>query len=481
MNKSKKAVANKSASGYNKEILGVVYTFVAIFILLIIYFLYFLIFESGKIINNSMNARLDNFAQWTIRGDILDRNKNVLVTTNVTDDNEQRVYNYGELFAHVVGYIEQGKTGIESEANFYLLSSNINPFDKLSNRLSGEKSQGDSVYTTLDLDLQRIAYEELGDRKGAVVVMEPDTGKILAMVSKPGFDPNELGMLWPNLISEDNKEANLLNRASQGLYPPGSIFKIITALTYIRQNPTSYNSYTFECHGTITDADGNTIRCYNNTSHGNIDLRGSFAKSCNTSFGNIGVNTNLDVLRQTGEDFLFNNELPLSFPYNQSRMPISSLDSNWDALQTAIGQGKTQVTPLHMAMLVSTIANGGILMNPYLIDNVEAVNGNEVKKFFPTSYGTLISANDAAILKDYMTAVVTEGTARPLQNANYQAAGKTGSAEFENGKESHAWFVGYAPNDNPQIAVSIIVEEGGVGSGVAVNIAKKLFDAYLVR
>lgn len=214
----------------DKSILFVTYIMVGLFVGLMGYFGYFLQVQSETVINNSYNARLDSFSDRIIRGEILSNDGTVLAKTNVAEDGtEVREYPYGSLFAHVVGYSDQGKTGLESLANFYLLSSHMNLVEQAVNELSDTKNLGDQVVTTLDVGLQQAASDALGDRRGAVVVMEPDTGKILAMVSKPGFDPNQLSSQWESLISGDNTEAQLLNRAAQGVYPPGSTFKIVTA------------------------------------------------------------------------------------------------------------------------------------------------------------------------------------------------------------------------------------------------------------
>ena len=221
--------------GENKHILQITHAVVGMFVRLMGYFGYFLQVQSETVINNSYNARLDSFSDRIIRGKILSNDGRVLAETAVQEDgSEVRTYPYQDLFAHAVGYSDHGKAGLEALANFYLLSSHMNLAEQTLNQLADRKNLGDNVITTLDVDLQQAAQAALGDRKGAVVALEPDTGKILAMVSRPGFDPNTLGQEWETLISGDNTQAQLLNRVSQGVYPPGSTFKIVTALEYIR-------------------------------------------------------------------------------------------------------------------------------------------------------------------------------------------------------------------------------------------------------
>lgn len=474
----KKSKPNPKA---NKSILYTTYAMVALFVCMIGYFGYFMQFQREDVINNSYNARLDRFADRIVRGQILSNDGRVLARTLVGEDkSEVREYPYGSLFAHAVGYSDRGKTGLEALANFYLLSSHVNLVERTVNELTDEKNIGDNVVTTLDVDLQQAASDALGDRKGAVVVMEPDTGKILAMVSKPGFDPNTLGADWEALISGDNTQAQLLNRATQGLYPPGSTFKIVTALAYIREHPENWRDYTFDCDGQFEYGDY-TISCYHGNAHGFQNMEQAFANSCNGAFANMGLTLSLGKLRTLTEELLFNSELPLSLPYNKSSFVMNAGADDWEILQTSIGQGATQMTPMHNCLVTAAVANGGVLMKPYLIDHVENAAGEEGKKFLPVSYGSIMSASESEQIAGLMREVVTVGTGSGVRTDAYTVAGKTGSAEFETGKETHAWFTGYAPFEDPQIVVTVIVEESGSGGQIAAPVARSVFDTYFSR
>lgn len=465
----------------NKSILMIAYVIVGIFVCMAGYFGYFLQVKSDSLINNSYNARLDSFADRIVRGDILSSDGNILARTKVSDDGtEIREYPFGAVFTHVVGYSDHGKSGLEALANFYLLSSHVNPVEKTMNELSDIKNPGDSVFTTLDAELQQTAYDALGERKGAVVVMEPDTGKILAMVSRPGYDPNTLASDWDMLISGDNKEAQLLNRASQGVYPPGSTFKIVTMLEYIREHPDDWRSYTFDCDGQY-ELGEYTISCYHGNAHGNQTLEQAFANSCNGAFASLGLELNLGGMKTLTDQLLFNAQLPVALAYSKSSYAMGTAADTWEILQTSIGQGATQMTPLHNAMVTTAIANGGVLMKPYLIDRVENVLGEEVKKFLPASAGSLMTAAEADTLSGLMRQVVTEGTGSAVRTDDYAVAGKTGSAEFEKDRETHAWFTGFAPADDPQLVVTVLVEESGSGGQVAAPIARSLFDVWFSR
>ena len=465
----------KEKRARNKEFARVTYFFVALFLVMMGYIVYFQVVRSRDIIRSPYNARQDSYADRVVRGKIIDSNGNVLAQTNVQPDgSEVREYPYGATFAHVVGYTAKGKSGLESEMNFELLTSNAFFLEKLKNEFQDQKNMGDTVVTTLDANLQQAAYSALGNNKGAVVVMEPDTGKILAMVSKPDYDPNTVAADWESLNTDENSA--LLNRATQGQYAPGSTFKIVTALEYMREN-SGYDSYSYDCAGVI-EADGTSIRCYGGHVHGQVSFRDSLAYSCNTSFCNIGLSLDVGSFRDTAGELLFNSSLPSVLPYYKSSFKLDNNSSTADRMMTAMGQGKTQVSPYHMALITSAIANGGVLMEPYLVDAVTNYTGTQIEKNMPEEYKRLMSAQEASALKDYMTSVVEYGTASALSGQSYTAAGKTGTAEYSSDKEKdHSWFVGMSNVDNPDLVISVIIESSD-GSAKAVNIAKQVFDAY---
>lgn len=474
----KTAEPNKKKDNKNREFAVITYSFLAVFLCLMGYFVYFQFGESEQFINSPYNKRQDLFTRKVVRGGIYSADGVTLAET-ITDEagNETRQYPYGRIFAHVVGYSTHGTSGIESMANFSLLRSNIIYMEKAVNDLQGEKSPGDNVITTLDYDLQLRAFDALSSYDGAVVVMEPETGKILAMVSKPDFDPNTISEDWEELVSEDSSSM-LLNRATQGLYPPGSTFKIFTTLEYLYENA-DYENYSYSCEGEYTVAN-KTIHCYGNKSHGTESLKESFANSCNASYASLGLTLDLNRFAELCDRMLFNTALPTAFEASKSSFVLAEGDSSSAVMETSIGQGKTLVTPFHMALVTSAIANNGVLMTPYVIDRTVDAQGNVVEQYEPEVYGELLSGNEAAVLQEYMSYVVEAGTAKKLKNDRYEVAGKTGSAEFSSSSNSsHSWFVGYAHQEGkPDIAVSIIVEDSGVGSEYAVPIAQEIFDAY---
>lgn len=462
----------------NREFAVVAYLFLAVFLGMIAYFAYFQVEKSEAFINSPYNARQDVFADRIVRGDITTAQGEVIATTKTAaGGTESRSYPYGRLFAHAVGFSTNGKSGIESIGNFQLLRSHAFFLEKILKELQDKKNIGDTVVTTLDLRVQKAAYDALGNHQGAVIAMQPSTGKILAMVSKPDFDPNTIASDWESITASEGNSSVLLNRVTQGLYPPGSTFKIFTLLEYMKENR-DYKKYAYQCAGSFSK-DGNTIHCFGNSVHGQEDLKTAFAHSCNTSFSDIGLALDLNQFAKTNKSLLFDSELPCEFPYKKSSFPLESGASSWEVMQASIGQGKTLVTPYHMALVMSAINNGGVLMKPYIVDRVTNYDGAEITANEPEAYRELLTPKKSDTLRQYLRAVVTQGTGTALNVPGYTAAGKTGSAEFTSQKDSHAWFVGYASKDGEQdLVVSVVVEGAGTGGTYAVPVAKAVFDAY---
>lgn len=462
----------------NRQILSVTWLFVGLFFAMMGYTCHYAVTHRQTLMNNSYNTRQEILVAQNSRGTIYAAGGQVLAETQTDGEGkETRVYPYANMFSHAVGYASNGRYGIEAMSNYYLINSNTKLSEKVASDMAGEKYPGDSVITTLDVDLQKIAYDSLGMYSGAVIVTEPSTGRILAMVSKPDFDPNEIDSIWDDLIN-DKESSVLLNRATQGLYPPGSTFKIVTALEYIRENPDSYNQFSFQCNGHFSKGE-ERINCYHGTAHGSEDFTKAFAKSCNSAFASIGLELNRDKFGDTLNDLLLNQELKVDFAYNQSKLAMNADTSDADVMQAAIGQGTTQMTPLQLNMITAAIANDGVLMKPYLVDRVETRERAVVKQFSPDSYKRLMSEEEAQIMTELMEEVVKSGTGTKLSGLSYTAAGKTGSAEYNKVKsDSHAWFTGFAPVEDPQICVTIIIEGAGSGGDYAVPVTKRILDAY---
>lgn len=241
---SKKKVKKK-----NREIMIVTWVFTLLFIGMAGYITYYSATHKQELINNSYNGRQQILIAQNTRGRIFSAEGEVLArTTTDSEGKEKREYPYQNLFSHVVGYASNGRMGVEAQANYYLINTSASLSQKAALDLNGEKYPGDDVYTTLRVDLQQVASTALGVYQGAVIVTEPGTGKVLAMVSKPDFDPEQISDIWDELVADEDSSI-LLNRVTQGLYPPGSTFKIITALEYIRENPDIFQNYSYNCSG----------------------------------------------------------------------------------------------------------------------------------------------------------------------------------------------------------------------------------------
>mgnify|MGYP005759344273 FL=1 len=460
----------------NREYTNVLWIITGVFVLMVGYLVWFQIVDSRDVINNPYNARLDTFEEKVVRGNILASDGQILAYTRVeSDGTENRIYPFDCTFSHVLGYADYGKTGIESLGNFQLLTSNAYFIERFLNELQGEKNIGDSLVTTLDVDLQTAAHDALSTREGAVIVIEPSTGNVRALVSKPDYDPGTVAENWEELSTSE--DSILLNRAMQGLYPPGSIFKTVTLLEYLREHNMD-EDFSFTCTGSV-GVGNSSISCYHGNAHGDLDLKEAFAKSCNSAFADMGRDLDVEELQNLASQLLFNSDLPLSFPYSRSSFSLEENDTEAIKMMTAIGQGDTLVTPMHMAMLASAVANDGVLMVPRFLDRTENYTGQLVERYSTETYGQLMTQEEARILQEYMRAVVADGTASALQSDSYTASGKTGTAEYSSDKnKSHAWFIGYVTGSKPDLAVCVLVEEAGAGSEYAVPIAKRIFDAY---
>jgi peptidoglycan glycosyltransferase len=453
-------------------------SFLAIFGAMMIYLCDFVRENETVLINNSYNSRQETLLSRNYRGTILADDGSVLAESTVDEEqNEHRTYPYGKLFAHAVGFSTYGRMGIEDIANYWLINTHISLDKKVANDVAEVKNPGDTVYTSLNIPIQQAADDYLRMYNGAVIVSEVKTGRILAMLSHPDFDPNEVADVWETL--DESEDAELLNRVTQGLYPPGSTFKIFTSLAYYRQFPDGWKKYSYNCNGSYSKG-GESIHCYHGTNHGSVNFKSSFAKSCNSSFANIGMSLDWEDFGTQLSGLLFDTELPVDFLQVSSRTQAGANLSDYDKMQTSIGQGTTLITPMHLHLVTCAIANQGVLVKPRVLDKVESIEGRAVKTFQSQNYGRLLTEEESAFLTEMMTAVVTDGTAKKLQSDLYTAAGKTGSAEYGNVKgESHAWFTGFAPAEDPQIAVTVIIEGAGSGGDYAVPLARRIFDLYL--
>ena len=455
----------------NKRLVFVMVFFVALFMTLALYLVYFQLFKRADIENDSHNRRLWVNEDNIKRGSIYDRNGNILAYSEEDSDGSQyRVYNYGKSASSVTGYSSKtyGKTGIEKSYNKELLAlsgENLSNFRKM----VVKNDTGYDVHLSLDQNIQEIVYEYMQDIKGSCVVMNPKTGEVLALVSNPSYDPNSVDEDWDDLIQ--NTDGPLVNRATSGAYRPGSTFKIVTATGLLNYGlDTSYNDTGVE---TIQGYD---IRNFADQTFGMVNLRSAFVDSINTYFASKTNDLGRDKYMELAEKFMINKDYDFDMDKNKAIIPFDDLNQV-DLAMTGFGYGKTQITPLHMAMITSAIANEGKMMQPRLVTKVVDKDGKIIKEKKEKVLSEVTSVENANIIRDMMVSVVNEGTGTSAYLDSVQIAGKTGTADKENNLLD-AWFVGFAPAYDPDIAIALVVEDSDdTGGVVAAPIARDIISA----
>ncbi len=411
----------------------------------------------------------------------------------------QRTYPQSRLYSHVTGYysfVYGAGGGIEGSQDSLLSgSSDALFYRRMMDLVTGKPPAGASVQLTINAAAQRAADDALGSQRGAVVALNPKTGAILAMVSHPDYDPSLLAThklsdstkAWKSLTT--NSSRPLDNRAIAGrLYPPGSVFKLVTAAAALSSGKYSESS---QIPGPASlDLPQTTVNLKNDFAGscgggGTVTLTRALQISCNTAFGYLGLHLGAQALQEQAAKFGFGRALRVPMPVTPSTVP-AQLDPPQTA-QSAIGQYDVRVTPLQVAMVAAAIANHGQVMQPNLVKAVLAPDLSVISQPQPSSLGTAISSDAAAQLTRMMQAVVADGTGTKGQIPGVSVAGKTGTAQQAPGQPPHAWFTAFAPADDPQVAVAVVVEDGGkagneaYGGTVAAPIAKKVIEAVLAR
>ncbi|QQY78800.1 peptidoglycan D,D-transpeptidase FtsI family protein [Keratinibaculum paraultunense] len=443
-----------------KRIIAILVVVCILFVSLIVYLSYFQVFKADKIVKNSYNKRLWINEEKILRGSIIDRNGKILAYSEKSGDAYKRVYNYGNLYSHIIGYSyrEYGKVGLELEYNNALLNiSESTPLNELKNIVI-PNTEGNTLKLTIDHHIQEYSRNMLKDKKGAIVVMNPTTGEIYSMVSMPDFNSSTLKENWNDIMEDE--DSPFLNRVTSGLYTPGSVFKVITTIAALETPGLDLN---YNCKGS-TKIDGYVLKDYGGKAHGNVNLEKALVKSCNSYFAEKGTEIGKDKMGEVADKFMINSSIPFDLPTAKSTFPYKGDIGKTDIAAASIGQGKVLVTPLNMAMIASGIANKGEIMKPILVQEVISPEGKVVDRNYPQvlSKGTdVFTANE---VKNMMVEVVKRGTGTNARIKNIRVAGKTGTAENSSGK-THAWFIGFAPADEPKIAIAIVLEEDGTTGG----------------
>jgi peptidoglycan glycosyltransferase len=477
----------------NKPIRRVAFIALLMFALLLANGTYMMIFRQDSLAAQPQNRRVRDAEFAQNRGAILAAGKVEMAKTVPSKDRFkfQRVYPDGELYAPITGFYsyDRASSGLESTYNAQLAGTDDALFvRRLIDMASNKTPKGATVQTTIVPKIQKAAADTLGNQKGAVVAIDPKTGAVLAMVTSPTYDPNDIanhdieaaGKAYDRLASDPQHP--LSNRAAREIYPPGSTFKVVTAAAALADGKTP--------DSTVESPDrlklpGTRVYLSNSTNCGGtkITITQALKVSCNTAFANLGMDVGASKLREQAQLFGFDQRhladlggVASQFPdkLNQAQLALSS-----------IGQYDVAASPLQMAMVSAAIANDGVLMDPYVVSSVRSADLKPIETHKPQQLSTAMTPDNARELQQMMLQVVNQGTGHNAQIPGVEVAGKTGTAQSDPKRKPFAWFTSFAPVDNPTVAVAVIVEDADIprsdiaGGRVAAPIAKAVMQAAL--
>ena len=479
-----------------------------LFVLLLGQVTYIQVVASERLADNPANATRQLIAEYRVdRGSILAADRRTELALSRKSPGQlkyQRHYPQGGLYSGITGYysIIFGRSELEQGYNTYLSGDAPELIPQtLIDQVLGRPKRGATVVTTIDPEIQRAASQALGSLPGGVVAIDPHTGDVKAVVANPTYDPNELASqdpkevrtAWDRLNSDANKP--LLSRAFDELYPPGSTFKLVTAAAALENgfgpDSTWPNPPVLDLPQTTATLENfGGEHCLGGASQ--ITLAQALTISCNVVFGEIGLRLGGAKLADQAHAFGFapdasSGDVPFDIPFQEGVFPEASYFS--DRLPavalSAIGQDNVAANPMQMALVASAIANGGSQMRPRLVSEIRDPSGQVIESFAPEVFGQPISSQTAIQLTQMMVSVVQSGTGTAAQIPGVEVAGKTGTAQHGEGLDPHAWFVSFAPAQNPEIAVAVVVLDGGslgseaTGGQVAAPIARAVMEAAL--
>ena len=461
----------------NKQIRGIGFTMLVLFGVVFVNLTWLQLGRAEQLANHPSNTRLLLKEYALERGAIRSVNGDTLAISEPTPDSQLksiRRYPKAELFAHSTGYysIRYGRERVERSYNEELTGEGgVVTMQDLGDRLLGHGQKGDTVVLSIDTAVQEAATAALGNRKGAIVALDPISGQLLAMVSLPSFDPNQLSQhssegqqnAWVAL-NQDEENRPLVNRAARATYPPGSTFKVITAAAALENGMGADTSYPAarEYQPAQTNR---VIRNFGGSTCGG-DMAAAMTVSCNTYFSRLAAEMPAGILEETAANFGFTETPPLDISAVASRLPDEDeLKSPAFRALSSIGQYSVAATPLQMALVAAGISNDGKVPAPKLVKQIEDARGKVVQQTSPETWKEAVSATTADTIKEMMVNVAARGTAVAASVPGVRVAAKTGTAQTgEGGNESIAWTIAFAPADNPRIAVAVMVEGAGPGS-----------------
>ncbi len=473
----------------------------AMFLGLMSYLVYFQVTKAEDLRADSGNRRNAEARNRVLRGTLYDRGAAVLSARTLHDDGTQtREYRGGAAFGNILGYVSDkysitglehslDKTlsqgaGLESFFTLDFVTSLLDPEQAVT-----RKQEGHSVTLTLDKELQRYAYEVMDGRKGSVVALDPKTGQILAMVSSPGFSASDLDEVMARVNEDEDyaAKAPLINRAVNSLYAPGSTMKVVTLASAL-QHLEGVEDRIFDDQGVIEFPDGSIIRNFNDNVYGEMDLQESFTNSSNYVFGNLGIELTNGELKSTAESLGFNQEITMEgLTARASVFPRLGEREQGNKALCALGQGEVAATPLQIAMVSAAVANDGMLASPYIVSRVTDKEGQLVEETEPRLEEALSPAI-AGQVHDMMAENTVLGGSAYRSLADIDGAGKTGTGQFEVGEGTrvNAWFTGFAPAEDPKIAIAVVLEDladinDNTGARQALPIAREIMTFWLDR
>ncbi len=478
-----------------------------LFVVLVAQVTYIQVVSAERLAENPANAKRQLIAEYEVnRGKILAADGRTVLALSKRSPGElrfERRYPQGALNGFVTGYYSfvYGRSRLEQSFNEYLAGEAPQLLPQtLTDMVLGRPRRGASIITSIEPELQDAATRALGDLPGGVAALDPRTGNVLALVANPSYDPNplsshdpaEVRRTWEELNADPDKP--LRSRASDELYPPGSTFKIVVAAAALANGygPTSTwpnpheldlpdTSETLSNFGGVTCSGGSRIT-----------LADALRQSCNVVFGGIGLELGAEALAEQAWAFGFaptgtTGDVPFDVPFQEGVFPDPSYfqDRRPAVALSAIGQDNVAANPLQMALVAGAIGNGGELMRPRLVTEVRAPDGQVVETFEPDVHSRPMTQVNAALLTAMMVEVVESGTGTAARIPGVSVAGKTGTAQHGEGEDPHAWFVSFAPAEDPEIAVAVIVLDGGslgseaTGGALAAPIARAVMEAAL--
>ena len=452
-------------------------------------------FEANALENNDWNTRQILQDYGKNRGAILVDGRPIAESVPSDDQfNYQRVYNQPEMYAHLTGFFSlvNGSTQLENVMNEELSGSSDDLFiDQMVRLFSGAQAQGASVELTIDPQLQQMAWEMIPDgQTGSIVVIEPATGNVLAMASKPSYDPNLLAAHDTSVVVQNIEQlaqvpglSIYFNPATQSLVAPGSVFKLVVAAAALKTG--QFDAESTIPNPPVLDLPGTDVGLPNFTTGGcatrdTADLEFALEQSCNTAFAQIAWDLGEQAVLEQSQEFGFGESFDIPVEVAASQFPTELSEAQ--LAQSAIGQFSVAVTPLQMAMVSAAIANDGVLMKPNLVKAVRAPDLSIIDEPEPEVFRESLSADNANQITEWMVNVVENGTAQTAAVPGVEVAGKTGTAEVPE-QGDNAWFTGFAPADNPEVVVSIVMQDVDIATGAQLTSpnAKRLIEAVLNR